>query len=112
MTTVHNIKSGARRVSDMVMDGFRRVRGTMSSEEGNLAVHLRGNEPLYEALTGLIRFRIRRRENLPVPSDPLECKSVLERNNELRWLLAKLEFMYHSPANQEADGKQGEPPAA
>jgi hypothetical protein len=94
----------------MVMDGLYRIRGTLQKDEADLAVHLRGNERLYDSLTQLIRSRIQRRDVLPVPSDPLECRGVLERNHELRWLLSRLEIIYRSPVNEEAD--IGEPPAA
>ena len=102
--------STVRRVSDMVREMIPHLRGTLPQEELDLSVHLRSNEKLYDALTELIRSRIRGRENLPVPSDPLACKSIMERQSELRWLLSRLEHLYRLPMNQGVD--QGEQPAA
>lgn len=111
MTMIREIGSRARKVSEMVMEGLSlRTRLVLSREERELAVHLRGNDVLYYALTELIRFRIHGRDGLAVPVDPLVCKGILERNNELRWLLARLELLYRSPANTESE--QGEQPAA
>lgn len=99
------------RVSDMVRDLFAtRHRFAMTPDEMDLAVSLRGNIPLYEALTNIVQSRITGRASLPVPSDPTDCKAILDRDHELRWLLSRLEFVYRSPVNQ-ADAA-GEPPAA
>lgn len=103
MSILKDIAGNARRVSDMVREMFPRFRTALSEEDRDLAVHLRGNERLYNALTAILRSRIQGRDQLPVPSDPLTCKSILERNNELRWMLSKLEYLYRSPANAGTD---------
>ena len=102
--------TAVRRVSDMVREMIPHMRGKLPQEELDLSAHLRNNEKLYDALTELIRSRIRGRESLPVPSDPLACKSLMERQSELRWLLTKLDHLYRLPIDQGAD--QGEQPAA
>lgn len=99
-----------RRVTDMVREMIPHMRGRLPQEELDLAVHLRTNEKLYEDLTELIRSRIRGRDQLPVPSDPLACKSLMERQSELRWLLSRLDHLHSLPMNQGAD--EGEQPAA
>lgn len=98
----------ARRITDIVMERWHRLRSRMTKEDSDLAPHLRGNDRLHDALTELIRSRIRWRESLPVPSDPLECKGFMERNDEMRWLLRRLDFVYRSPVNEVAE--QGEQP--
>ena len=103
-----NLRAVPGRVADMVREMFPLKRGQMPQEEQNLAVHLRGNDLLLKDLTELIRSRIEGRDRLPVPTDPLACKGFMERNNELRWLMAKLEYLYRSPVNPEAE--QGEQP--
>lgn len=102
------VSATPRRVADMVRELFPTVRQPFTVEEIAVAEHLRGNERLYQALTGLVRSRIAGRELLPVPSDPLMCKSLMERDRECRWFLARLEAIYRSP-NLGADA--GEPPA-
>jgi len=96
----------------MVGELFLHDRARLTEEERDLAIHLRGNERLHNALSNLVRSRIRGRETLPVPSDPMLCKSLLERNTELRWFLGRLERLYQSPANEGADNDRGEQPAA
>lgn len=104
------ITSAVKRVSDMVREMFPRVRATPTPEERDLAVYLRANDRLYDSLTGLIRSRIQGRDHLPVPSDPLVCKGILDRNAELRWLLSRLETLHRSQPDEVAD--DGEQPAA
>lgn len=104
-----DLTSAPRRVSDYVRGRIAAWRNPLSPLEMELAPHLRGNELLYSALTQLIESRIRGRAKLPVPSDPLICKSMLERDNELRWLLSRLEASYHAPVSHPAD--EGEQPS-
>ena len=109
MSVLRGMSTGVKKVSEMVMEMFPNIRGRMTAEEQALAGHLRGNEGLYDALTELIRFRMQARDRMAVPSDPLVCKGILERQNELRWLLSRLEAVYRSPANPQSD--KGEQPA-
>lgn len=109
--TLDRLMGAPERLSDWVREMIPKLRSGLSPAESALAPHIRGNEPLYTALTGLIRSRIEGRRRLPVPTDPMMCKSILDRNNELEWLLSRLEAVYNSPANTVAD-KQGEQPAA
>lgn len=104
-----DILSAPQRVSDYVRKRISTWRNPFTQEEIDFAPHIRGNEKLYTALTRIIETRIGGRARMPVPSDPLICKSMLERDNELRWLLSRLEAVYRSAASQPADN--GEPPA-
>ena len=88
------------RVADLLRKIIPKWRVMLSPEEAALAPSLRGNEPLYKALTGIINSRIAGRAHAQVPSDPLICKSMLDRDNELRWLLSRLDFIYRSPVTQ------------
>jgi len=89
------------RLADFVRKMIPKWRtGELSVQEQALAPHLRGNAPLYESLVGLVDSRIRGRASVPVPSDPLMCKAMLERDNELRWLLSRLDTVYRSPVSQ------------
>ena len=108
MTIPRDLASAPQRVSDYVRKRIAVWRNPLGADEMELAPHLRGNELLYNALTRLIESRIRGRAKLPVPSDPLACKSMLERDNELRWLLSRLEVTYRAPVSHPAD--EGEPP--
>ena len=111
MTVIREIQQGARRVSDMVREMFPHIRGRMTAEEADLAVHLRGNDRLHAALQSLIRSRIAAREAMSVPADPIVCKVIMERNSELRWLSVKIGQLFRSPANQPSE-HEGEQPAA
>ena len=93
------------RVRDIVLSMLPAMQRSMPPEEMALAPHIRGNERLYEALVALITARIRVRDTQSVPSDPIDCRGILERNYELRWLLSRLDAIYRSPVNpQAADG--------
>ena len=100
----------SRRVVDMLLDHVPFMRQRLTSTELDIGIHLRGNAPLYEALTCLIRSRIEGRATVPEPNDPLKCKSMLARDRELGWLLSTLERVYASPAINPVDAS-GEPPA-
>lgn len=104
-----DILNAPQRVSDYVRRRISAWRNPFTQEEIDLAPHIRGNEKLYNALARLIETRIGGRARLPVPSDPLICKSMLERDNELRWLLSRLDTVYRSLPSQPADN--GEQPA-
>jgi len=106
-------RMGAQRVSDMVRGMFPRMRGGISPVESDLRVHLRGNEKLFDSLNSLIVSRIEGRARLPLPSDPLQCYGSMARDKELRWLLSRLDEMYHAPVNEQSDEYEyGEQPAA
>lgn len=110
MTIPRGMLAATQKVSDMVRAMVPHLRGRLTPDEAALAVHLRGNERLYEDLTRIIRGRIGGRASLPEPSDPLVCKSMLARDRELQWLLSRLEFIHRSPVATPADS-DGEPPA-
>ena len=90
----------------MVRNMVPKFRNRLDIDEMELGIYLRGNEPLYESLILVIRHRIEGRANLKVPSDPLMCKAILDRDSELQWLLSRLELVYHSSPVQEAEGEQ------
>ena len=78
--------------------------------ELDLAAHLRGNTPLYEAMRTFLTARLDARAAMPVPPEPVDCRAVLERNAEVRQVLARLDIIFRSPVNQPADD-DGEQPA-
>lgn len=100
-----DLAAAPQRVADYVRNRINAWRdpNPLSADELVLAGHLRGNEKLYDALIRVIGTRISGRARLPVPSDPIVCKSILERDNELRWLLSRLESVYRSAVSQPAD---------
>jgi len=99
----------ARTVADMVREMVPRHRRTLSEEERIVGVHLRGNDALFNGLKSMIESRIGGRAHLPVPSDPLICKSMLERDNELRWLLSRLEAIHSSPVAEPVEDTREQP---
>lgn len=111
MTVPRGVQSAARRVSDMVRDMVPHFRQRLTRDEQRLGIYLRGNMELFEALTGLVQSRIEGRGKLPVPSNPILCKAMMERDRELQWLLSRLEFVYRSPAPQLAEEEEREQPA-
>ena len=100
----------SRRIVDMLRDHIPFMRQRLTPTELDIGIHLRGNEALYEALTRLIRTRLEGRAKLPEPSNPIDCKSLVARDCELRWLLNRLDTIYLSPVVQPVD-ESGEPPA-
>ena len=110
MTTPPGLKRVVGSVSGMVRDMIPRLRHRFTKEETDLAVHLRGNEGLHNSLRELIGSRIAGRVNVPEPSDPVQCKSMLARDRELQWLLGRLSALYSSPVSvpTERDGEQPE----
>jgi hypothetical protein len=99
-----------RRVSDIVRDMVPFMRNRMSGAEHDLAVHLRGNEALFNALSTVLRERLEGRARLSEPSDPVACKSMVARDRELQWLLGRLDYLYRSPVATPTDDG-GEQPA-
>lgn len=93
------------RLRDIVLSMVTAPRPTvvLTQEEADLGPHLRGNEKLYNALVSVVSARLSGRESRPVPSDPQDCRAIMERNHELRWLLARLDAVYRSQVNQTAD---------
>lgn len=109
MTVPRGIGEPPRTIWDVIQQSIpERVR-RLTALEQKLAPHLRGNEPLYEALKDLIQSRITARANMPVPSTPLDCQASMVRDKELRWVLAQLERVYRAPLLQPADN-DGEQP--
>ena len=106
MTIPPGLKNAAGKVSDMVREMIPRFRHHLTDEEAALGLHLRGNAPLLEALRGLIHARIEARAQLPAPSEPLVCKSMVDRDRELQWLISRLEYVHASPVNQPEDDRE------
>ena len=100
------------RLADWVLANLPGMGGriVLTPQEESLAAHLRGNTPLQEAINEFINARLRVRDTQPVPTDPMDCRATLERQAELRWLLARLDLLYRSPVNPAAQ-EDGEPPA-
>ena len=101
--------SQPRRVSDIVRDMIPFMRNQMSPQERNLAVHIRGNELLFQALNAVLMARLEGRARLPVPSDPIKSHTRVVADSELRWLIGRLNYLYHSPVVDPASNR-GEPP--
>lgn len=99
------------RLTDVIRAMVPQWRGVqLTRDEQQLATFLRGNDPLLSSLVGIITSRIQSRANAPVPSTLVDCKAILDRDNELRWLLSRLDFIYRSPVAQPVQD-DGEPPA-
>lgn len=95
-----------KRVSDMIREMVPFLRNRLSKDEMQLGILLRGNTPLYESLCGIIRARIAARASVPAPSEPLVCKSMMERDRELQWLLSRLDLIYRSPMLQPDESSE------
>ena len=106
MTIPPGLKSAAGKVSDMVREMIPRFRHHLTKEEAALGLYLRGNKPLLEALSALIWTRIQGRGLLPVPTDPVICRGMMERDRELQWLLSILEYVHASPVNPPEDNRE------
>lgn len=110
MTVPKGFSATMGRVSDMVREAFPRMRPTrLTEDERVVGIYLRSNDNLLEGLRNVIESRIRSRGNLPVPSDPVVCKAILERDRELQWLISRLEFIHGSPALQEEEQQREQP---
>ena len=110
MTIPHGVKQVVGTLADFVRDLIPKMRYRMSPQESRLAIHLRGNKELYEALTDLIHLRLSGRAGVVEPADPVQCKANLARDGECRWLLAEIDHVYRAPVNQAVE--EDEPPAA
>ena len=109
MTIPPSLAKAAETVADYVRNLKPFTRNQLTPDEQDLGAILRGNQKLHDALWGVIQGRIEGRAKREVPSDPIECKGMMERDKELQWLMGRLEFLYRSPPTQE---EEGEPPAA
>ena len=96
------IPPGVRHVADMVRQAIPFMRLRLTRDELDLAAHTRGNTPLHESLTRFIRSRVSGRAAQPVPSNPIDCKAMMERDRECQWILARLDLLYRSPVSQSA----------
>ena len=110
MTVPRGVRKVQQRVSEMVADFIPFMRYRLTTEETDLAVHLRGNTALLESLIGVIRSKIEDRAQMPEPSDPLVAKSMMARDRELQDLVNRLKFLSRSPSETPADD-MGEQPA-
>jgi len=107
LTVPPGFRAGVGRVADMVREAFPFFRDRLSPDEHTLAIFLRGNRELYDALVTVIKVRVEGRAKAPVPSNPIDCLASMSRDRELRWLLSRLEAIVHSPADNLAqDGEQ------
>lgn len=112
MTFSGTFRNTAARLSDVVMAMIPSHRhGGMTTHDRQAAVFLRGNTPLFEALTGIVTSRLQGRATVQEPADPVLCKAIMARDGELRWILWKLDTLYRAPA-AEHEADSGEPPAA
>ncbi len=98
-----------RRLTDMVRSMIPFMRSNMTVAERDLAIHLRGNEPLFNALNIVLRARLEGRANLPVPSDPIKSHTRLVADTELRWIISRISHIYHSPVLEPVDGRGEQP---
>jgi hypothetical protein len=110
MTVPKLISKPMGRVSDMVRGMVPFSRHELTADEADVAVYLRKHNALYEGLKAVIEARIGVRATLPVPSDPILCKAMLDRDSELRWLIGHLDYIRRFPAAQPVDD-HSEPPA-
>ena len=85
-------------------------RQVLLPHEQDLAVLLRGNAPLFEAIVDFLNARLASRDVQPVPTEPVDCRAIMERQHEVRWLLSRLDLIYRSPVNSAAND-DGEQPA-
>ena len=108
MTIPPAFRSVIPRVADMVRGMFPAFRNSLSADEQTLAIFLRGNRELYDALVNVIKVRTEGRAKVPLPSNPMDCVVSMARDRELRWLLSRLEAIMHSPADSAQDGEQPE----
>lgn len=95
---------------DYVRQLTAKFRWRLNPAETELARFLRGNAPLHEALKAFLQERLKGRANVPEPSTPDECKSIVARDREVQWVINRLEFLFKSPVSTPAD-VEGEPPA-
>jgi len=99
----------ASSVAEMVRRIIPTQRFRMPPEEQRLAVLLRGNKELLDALKGVLNARIQGRALTAEPSDPVACKSMVARDRELQGFIARLDFLFNSPINSPADRDREQP---
>lgn len=98
-------------VTDVIRQFARaRFAPRMSPIEAALAVHLRGNDALHDALTTYLYARIAGRASVAEPTDPLACKSMVARDREVQAIVAGIDYLFHSPANTATSEENGEQP--
>ena len=102
------MSGSVRKVADFVRDRVPFMRRRVDPRDQELAVHLRGNEPLFLALKDIFNSRIGGRAHLNLPSTANECMISMARDRELQWAIAKLDEIYLSPVNEAVN--DGEPP--
>lgn len=110
MTIPPGLRSATKRVSDILRELMPQSRQVMSGDERMVATYLRGNDNLLQGLKGILESRLEGRASLPTPSDPLECMRRIAMDKELRWVLAKLEFIFRSPVSEASEIDDGEQP--
>lgn len=111
MTVPKFVQSATKKIADVLQDMVPQWRHELTPSEQRIGVYLRGNDDLLTGLREIIEERTGRRAALPVPSDPLMCKAVMERDKELRWFLSRLEFIHSSPVAQSVEEDDREQPA-
>lgn len=109
MTIPPTLRRQIGRVADMVRDAIPFMRNTLSPDEQTLAIFLRGNKELHNAIVNVIKVRIAGRASASVPSNPVDCLASMSRDRELVWLLNRLDAIVHSQADSLT--QDGEPPA-
>jgi hypothetical protein len=103
------MKAATERVTDFVRGLGVKQRSRISEIDEALGVYLRGNEPLFKALSDMLNARIEGRAKLPEPSDPLQCKSILARDREVQAILGRLNYVYRSPVSQPVEDDSEQP---
>ena len=109
MTIPRVVREAPGKLTDMIAEMMPKFLHRLTPTEQRIGIHLRGNDDLLEGLQDMISERMGRRAALPVPSDPILCKAVLERDAELRWLRSRLEFIHRSPVAQSVDSEREQP---
>lgn len=110
MTIPRPLAVAAQRVSDWVREALPKARFRITPNESALSVHLRANPALYDDLTKFLRSRIEGRAAVPEPNDPLVAKSMVARDREVQWILARLDFLKNAPLSHPGEG-HGEQPS-
>ena len=106
MSVPKRIRGARDTVAGMLQEAFPKLRVSLTPEERELGIYLRGNDGLLASLRKLFESRIGRRASQPVPSDPLMCKAFMERDAELRFIMNRLEFVHISPVAQPAEDSE------
>lgn len=104
--TIPKIKDIPKNVAEYVRHLLPTLKHSMTPLEMDLAVLLRNDPKLYEAVTAMIQARIAARAEVPAPDEPIRCKAMMERDRELQWLLKRLEYLYRAPLQEQTDMEQ------